>query len=232
MITPQEIHAMQFTERSNKWYDKSEVTNFLDQLAIQLEEMQQENNNLRTRVNDADQNYAQVEEMKQSVNSSILIAQEAAERLKRQTEAEAEATLQQAQIEAQKIVMEANVKANALLTESQVANAELVKHHDGLENEMAAFKSHVASLMDNVQEMLSSKDWAEFQTKGRHASIAIVPEMETPVYEAEPVLTETTEVAEVTEAPVAAPVFEEDQTETMVIFPDLEENDENFLNKD
>lgn len=224
MITPQEIHAMQFTERSNKWYDKSEVTNFLDQLAIQLEEMQQENNNLRTRVNDADQNYAQVEEMKQSVNSSILIAQEAAERLKRQTEAEAEATLQQAQIEAQKIVMEANVKANALLTESQVANEELVKHHDGLENEMAAFKSHVSSLMDNVQEMLTSNDWAEFQTKGRHASIAIVPEMETPVYEAEAPVA-TAEVAE-------APVFEDDQTETMVIFPDLEENDENFLNKD
>jgi cell division initiation protein len=223
MITPQEIHAKQFTERSNKWYDKSEVTDFLDQLAIQLEEMQQENNNLRTRVSDADQNYAQVEEMKQSVNSSILIAQEAAERLKRQTEAEAEATLQQAQIEAQKIVMEANVKANALLTESQASNEELVKHHDGLENEMAAFKVHVSSLMANVQEMLSSKDWAEFQTKGRHASIAIVPEeVETPVYEAE---------ATVVAQPVAVPV-EEDQTETMVIFPDLEENQENFLNKD
>ncbi|QVK12791.1 DivIVA domain-containing protein [Weissella ceti] len=219
MITPQEIHAKQFTERSNKWFDKSEVTDFLDQLAIQLEEMQQENNNLRTRVSDADQNYAQVEEMKQSVNSSILIAQEAAERLKRQTEAEAEATLQQAQIEAQKIVMEANVKANALLTESQVANEELAKHHEGLENEMAAFKSHVESLIGNVSEMLSSKDWAEFQTKGRQASLAIVPEMETPVYE--------------TEAAVAeAPVVEEDKTETMVIFPDLEENNENFLNKD
>jgi len=219
MITPQEIHAKQFTERSNKWYDKSEVTDFLDQLAIQLEEMHQENNNLRTRVSDADQNYAQVEEMKQSVNSSILIAQEAAERLKRQTEAEAEATLQQAQIEAQKIVMEANVKANALLTESQASNEELVKHREGLENEMAAFKAHVASLLGNVEEMFSSKDWAEFQTKGQHASIAIVPEAETPVYEPEPI------------KPIT-PVAEEDQTETMVIFPDLEENDENFLNKD
>ena len=219
MITPQEIHAKQFTERSNKWFDKSEVTDFLDQLAIQLEEIQQENNNLRTRVSDADQNYAQVEEMKQSVNSSILIAQEAAERLKRQTEAEAEATLQQAQIEAQKIVMEANVKANALLTESQLANEELEKHHEGLENEMAAFKSHVESLIGNVSEMLSAKDWAEFQVKERHASLAIVPETETPVYEAEATIAE-------------APVVEEDQTETMVIFPDLEENDENFLNKD
>lgn len=221
--TPQEIHAKQFTTRSNKWFDKAEVTDFLDQIAVDYDNLLQENQSLRTKLTEADANATQVEEMKQSVNSSILIAQEAADRLKKQTEAEAEATLQQAQTEAQKIVMEANAKANALLTESQQKNEKLVAQHETLQREMTEFKGRIANLLNAQLDLLDSDGWSEFEAKTpdfeQTSSVSSAP------YQQDQGVSNQT--AEMTPSADAGA-----KTETVVIFPDLDDTDDTFLNKD
>lgn len=209
-LTPQEIHAKEFTTSRSKWYDKSEVSDFLDQIVTDYDALMQENQTLKTQLAEADANAKQVEEMKQSVNSSILIAQEAADRLKKQTEAEAEATLQQAQTEAQKIVMEANAKANALLTDSQTKNEALVAEKEGLDKEMGAFKSKIEGLLRAQLDMIQTDEWAAFQQPAAYQ---------------EPSATAGSELA--SEAAVS-----EDSAETVVIFPESSEDSENFLNKD
>lgn len=210
-LTPQEIHAKEFTTSRNKWYDKAEVTDFLDRIVDDFDSLQQENQTLKTQLAEADANAKQVEEMKQSVNSSILIAQEAADRLKKQTEAEAEAALQQAQAEAQKIVMEANAKANALLTDSQTKNESLVAEKEGLDQEMGAFKAKIEGLLRAQLEMVQTDEWNAFQTPAAYQepSAAAIPQQ-----------TEE-ETAQVNQ-----------DTETVVIFPEDSEDSENFLNKD
>ena len=210
-LTPQEIHAKEFTTSRNKWYDKTEVTDFLDRIVDDFDSLQQENQTLKTQLAEADANAKQVEEMKQSVNSSILIAQEAADRLKKQTEAEAEAALQQAQAEAQKIVMEANAKANALLTDSQTKNESLVAEKEGLDQEMGAFKAKIEGLLRAQLEMVQTDEWNAFQTPAAYQepSAAAIPQQ-----------TEE-ETAQVNQ-----------DTETVVIFPEDSEDSENFLNKD
>ena len=166
-LTPQEIHAKEFTTRSNKWYDRMEVNEFLDQVVTDYDALMQENAMLKTKLADADAASAQVEEMKQSVNSSILIAQEAADRLKKQTEAEAEATLQQAQAEAQKIVMEANAKANSLISDSQRKNESLVIQHDALEKDMGNFKGKLQRMLEAQMDLLKTDEWDAFSAPAR-----------------------------------------------------------------
>ncbi|MBM7617784.1 cell division initiation protein [Weissella uvarum] len=218
-VTPQEIHSKQFTTRSNKWFDKSEVTDFLDQIAVDYDNLLQENQALRTKLLEADSNATQVEEMKQSVNSSILIAQEAADRLKKQTEAEAEATLQQAETEAQKIVMEANAKANNLLSESQQKNADLVAHHDAMAKEMAAFKERISGLLNAQLDLMNTEGWAEFQK-----AVADQPNApESQVTQVQPGMDDTS---------VSESESETAPKETVVVMPDLEENKDNYLNQD
>ena len=209
-LTPQEIHAKEFNTKSNKWYDKAEVTAFLDQIVTDYDGLLQENQTLKTQLAEADANAKQVEEMKQSVNSSILIAQEAADRLKKQTEAEAEATLQQAQAEAQKIVMEANAKANSLLTESQSKNEALVAEHDALNKEMGAFKAKIEGMLNAQLDLVKTDDWAAFQ----QPAVFQQPQSAAPV------------------APESAAAQAGSEVETVVIFPESNENEENFLNKD
>ena len=209
-LTPQEIHAKEFNTKSNKWYDKAEVTAFLDQIVTDYDGLLQENQTLKTQLAEADANAKQVEEMKQSVNSSILIAQEAADRLKKQTEAEAEATLQQAQAEAQKIVMEANAKANSLLTESQSKNEALVAEHDALNKEMGAFKAKIEGMLNAQLDLVKTDDWAAFQ----QPAACQQPQSAAPVL------------------PDSSASQASSEVETVVIFPESNENEENFLNKD
>lgn len=195
-LTPQEIHAKEFTTRSSKWYDRTEVNEFLDQVVTDYDALMQENAMLKTKLADADAASSQVEEMKQSVNSSILIAQEAADRLKKQTEAESEATLQQAQAEAQRIVMEANTKANALISDSQRKNEGLVVQHEALEKDMTTFKSKLEGMLQAQIDLLKTDEWASFTAPAKSMSQQSTP--------AQPV------------AP-AAPV--EPAVETVVVFP-------------
>lgn len=173
-LTPQEIHSKDFTSRG-RGFDKVEVNDFLDQIVIDFENLINENQTLKTKVADAEANAQQVEEMKQSVNSSILIAQEAAERLKKQTESEVEATRSQAESQAQKTVLDATSKANEIITkangdadkiknDSQVEIDRLKAEKDALTQEMLAFKSKLTGILKNQIDLVNNDNgWTEIE---------------------------------------------------------------------
>ncbi|MGN1294177.1 DivIVA domain-containing protein [Weissella soli] len=213
MLTPQEIHAKEFSGRGRN-YDKAEVNEFLDQVVIDFETVTEENKTLKTKLAEADAAAKQVEDMKQSVNASILIAQEAADRLKKQTESEVAATLQQAQVEAQKIVMEATAKANNITSESQQVNAALVEEKQVLTADMGNFKNKLTSLLQAQLDLINnSSEWAEYGAKPAEA-------------EATPAASEaaTEDSAESVEASSAV--------ETVVVFPEKSNEADKFLNND
>ncbi|GJM48134.1 DivIVA domain-containing protein [Weissella soli] len=213
MLTPQEIHAKEFSGRGRN-YDKAEVNEFLDQVVIDFETVTEENKTLKTKLAEADAAAKQVEDMKQSVNASILIAQEAADRLKKQTESEVAATLQQAQVEAQKIVMEATAKANNITSESQQVNAALVEEKQVLTADMGNFKNKLTSLLQAQLDLINnSSEWAEYGAKPAEAEVT-------------PAASEaaTEDSAESVEASSAV--------ETVVVFPEKSNEPDKFLNND
>ena len=213
MLTPQEIHAKEFSGRGRN-YDKAEVNEFLDQVVIDFETVTEENKTLKTKLAEADAAAKQVEDMKQSVNASILIAQEAADRLKKQTESEVAATLQQAQVEAQKIVMEATAKANNITSESQQVNAALVEEKQVLTADMGNFKNKLTSLLQAQLDLINnSSEWAEYGAKPAEAELT-------------PAASEaaTEDSAESVEASSAV--------ETVVVFPEKSNEADKFLNND
>ncbi|NKY82581.1 DivIVA domain-containing protein [Weissella soli] len=213
MLTPQEIHAKEFSGRGRN-YDKAEVNEFLDQVVIDFETVTEENKTLKTKLAEADAAAKQVEDMKQSVNASILIAQEAADRLKKQTESEVAATLQQAQVEAQKIVMEATAKANNITSESQQVNAALVEEKQVLTADMGNFKNKLTSLLQAQLDLINnSSEWAEYGAKPAEAEVT-------------PAASEaaTEDSAESVEASSAV--------ETVVVFPEKSNEADKFLNND
>ncbi|WP_373750877.1 DivIVA domain-containing protein [Weissella soli] len=213
MLTPQEIHAKEFSGRGRN-YDKAEVNEFLDQVVIDFETVTEENKTLKTKLAEADAAAKQVEDMKQSVNASILIAQEAADRLKKQTESEVAATLQQAQVEAQKIVMEATAKANNITCESQQVNAALVEEKQVLTADMGNFKNKLTSLLQAQLDLINnSSEWAEYGAKPAEAEAT--PAASEPATEAS---------AESVEASSAV--------ETVVVFPEKSNEADKFLNND
>ncbi|MDR3241387.1 MAG: DivIVA domain-containing protein [Lactobacillaceae bacterium] len=251
-LTPQEIHSKEFTNRG-RGFDKTEVNDFLDQVVIDFEALITENQTLKTKLAESEANTKQVEEMKQSVNSSILIAQEAAERLKKQTESEVEATRNQAEEQAQQTVLEATAKANKIVTgantdASQIkadSDQEIEKLHaekDALTQELSSFKAKLTGMLQNQIDLVNNdKNWDKVDSSA--AKITSAPASEAPVaQEVAPTSTPDSLSEDDFEAAVQAKLAEfasasseapaEQAPETLVVFPESAADDDKFLNKD
>lgn len=95
-ITPIDILNKQFDNKM-RGYDRDQVDNFLDIIVANFEKFIDENKQLTQELETTKEKLAYYEELQESLNSSILIAQEAAERLKSNARQEAELILYEAE---------------------------------------------------------------------------------------------------------------------------------------
>ena len=81
-LTPLDIHNKEFT-RSFRGYDEDEVNEFLDQIIKDYEAVLQEKKELFERVNELDERLEYFQNIEETLNKSILVAQESAEEVRR-----------------------------------------------------------------------------------------------------------------------------------------------------
>ena len=124
MITPMDIHNKTFS-RQLRGYSQEEVNAFLEELASDYEkiyreprEAEEEMDTIRTKL----RNY---EKMEATMSSTLVMAQETAENVKRAAEKEAELCIREAKAKASKIVADAEsarreINANLIKTEGDL----------------------------------------------------------------------------------------------------------------
>ncbi|MDU7282159.1 MAG: DivIVA domain-containing protein, partial [Leuconostoc citreum] len=103
-LTPDEILNHDFTKKGSRAYIASEVDAFLDQVNGDYEAIIAERDRF---ANEKEQLQVKVDELeakREQVNQSIFVAQEAAERLKKDADAEVKKQLMHAQESATKII--------------------------------------------------------------------------------------------------------------------------------
>src|SRR5699024_11581546 len=88
-LTPLEIHNKEFGTRM-RGYDQDEVNEFLDQVIRDYELLIRQNKEVNDELEIVHKKLSNYEEMQESLNKSILVAQDAADRLKENTEREIE----------------------------------------------------------------------------------------------------------------------------------------------
>lgn len=175
-LTPINIQNKEFTKSGRKGYDATEVNDYLDQVVVDFAAVIEENQQLKTRVADYEANDKQIEEMKQSVTQSILVAQEAADRLKRTADESAKKTLTQAQDEAQRLVKEAlensnqmladaEAKSHEILTTAAQENEKLIRETDAIKRDTAEFKTKSMALLKAQMDLIDSQDWQQVTTE-------------------------------------------------------------------
>lgn len=175
-LTPIDIQNKEFTKVGRKGYEAAEVNNYLDEVINDFAAVVEENQQLKTQVADYEANDTQIEEMKQSVTQSILVAQEAADRLKRTADESAKKTLAKAQEEAHRLVEEALTKSNAMLADAEskstemlskaaLENEKLIVETDAIKRDTLEFKDKSLALLQAQMEMIQSQDWAGLTTE-------------------------------------------------------------------
>lgn len=106
-LTPLEIHNKEFATKM-RGYDQDEVNEFLDQVIRDYELVMRQNKELEDELAITNKKLSNFEDMQESLNRSILVAQEAADRLIENTDREVEVIKIEAESYAEKTREEAN----------------------------------------------------------------------------------------------------------------------------
>lgn len=117
-ITPNDILMKEFNNKF-RGYDPEQVNDFLDIVRVELEKSLQDNQSLNNQLNDANDKLEYFGQLQESLNSSIIIAQEAADRLKQNARKEAELILFEAEREADRIIKDATDQSKNIYEETE-----------------------------------------------------------------------------------------------------------------
>jgi cell division initiation protein len=155
-ITSWEVKNQKFKKKF-KGYDPTEVDNFLEILAGEIEEGTKEINLAMEKLSSLENKLSEYQNMEQTLQSVILTTQKTAEELKKNAEKEAELLLR-----------EAHLKGQKLLEESSLKISELKKEVYELKNLKDAYVLKFKSMLDlhkNLLENLEQEGGSRFERR-------------------------------------------------------------------
>lgn len=148
-LTPLDIHNKVFS-KSFRGYDEDEVNEFLDQVIKDYEMVIREKRNLEDELKGLQERLGHFNNIEDTLNKSIVVAQEAAEEVKRNAQKEAKLIIREAEKNADRIVNEALSKARKIAIEIE-----------DLKNQSKVFRNRFKMLIEAQLEMINSDDWNE-----------------------------------------------------------------------
>ncbi len=126
------------------------------------EEVQQlitENNNLQEQVRANDSKIKYFADLKDSLNKSILVAQEAADKVKNNAKREADIMIREAQKQATDIVSEANDKSNQVIEDAANSTKKLTSETNDLRKQTRIFRQRLQVMLESQLEVIKSNEW-------------------------------------------------------------------------
>ena len=146
-ITPNDIHNKDFSTKF-KGFDPEEVNEFLDEVKKELEHLIRENKDLEKRVKFNEEKVEYFTSIQETLNKSIIVAQEAADRLRENARKDAEI-----------IIFEAEKTAEELLKEAAEKATQINRETDAIKKETRIFRQRLQILSQTQLEMIKNEEW-------------------------------------------------------------------------
>ena len=159
-LTADEIANKKFDTKM-RGFNPNEVNDFLKQMAATVADLTEKNRELSEQVKANEEKLKYFTDLKDSLNKSILVAQEAADRVKSNAKKEAEIVVREAQKQATDIVSEANDKANAVIENAASQTRKLTTETNDLKKQTRIFRQRLQVMLESQLEVVKSKDWHE-----------------------------------------------------------------------
>lgn len=112
-----EIKNMKFKQKISG-YGKTEVDDYLNKVRVSMQKLEDQNKSLQDQLNEANKEVDAAHRKEATVNRSIFVAQEAADRLREEALNEASLIVERAEEEARRLLAEAAEKAAVINTET------------------------------------------------------------------------------------------------------------------
>ncbi|MEN0649086.1 DivIVA domain-containing protein [Caldifermentibacillus hisashii] len=148
-LTPLDIHNKEFA-KTFRGYDEDEVNEFLDQVIKDYEMIIREKQELENRVKELEEKLKHFSSIEETLNKSIVVAQEAAEEVRGSAQKEAKLIIREAEKNADRIVNEALSKARKIALEIE-----------DLKKQSKVFRNRFKLLIEAQLDMINSNDWEQ-----------------------------------------------------------------------
>lgn len=146
-LSPLDIHNKEFT-RGFRGYAEDEVNEFLDQIIKDYEIVLHEKKELEEKIKMMSEQMNHYNSLEDTLQKSIVVAQEAAGEVRRNSEKEAKLIVKEAEKNADRIVNDALAKARKITIEI-----------DELKKQSKVFRNRFKMLVEAQLDLLNTGDW-------------------------------------------------------------------------
>ncbi|MCL0329898.1 DivIVA domain-containing protein [Apilactobacillus xinyiensis] len=168
VLSPQDIHNKEFSTKM-RGYNIDEVNDFLDQIIKDYQITIEENESLKSKNREITKELNYFNSMKDSLNQSIIVAQEAADKLKAKSQKEASIANSEAQKAADKILDDANKRANQTLDKASNQTKKLIAVNDALRKSNQSFRNKLNDLLNAQLEFVNNENWSSAENSSNDA---------------------------------------------------------------
>jgi len=146
LLTPLDIHNKEF-HKGFRGYSEVEVDEFLDQVVRDFEEVLRENADLKARIEELGAKVGQYRAMEETLNNTLIVAQQAADEVKASAHKEADLIVERAKFDAAKIGDDA-------LRKTRDAQLE----YETVKKQIQVFKTRMKALVKSYMDMLEGTE--------------------------------------------------------------------------
>lgn len=146
-LTPLDINNKEFS-KGFRGYNEDEVNEFLDQIMKDYEILQKEKKELEIQLKSSSERVGHFTTIEGTLHKSIIVAQEAAEEVRRNSQKEAKLIVKEAEKNADRIVNEALTKARRIAIEIE-----------DLKKQSKVFRNRFKMLVEAQLDLINTDDW-------------------------------------------------------------------------
>lgn len=146
-MNPVDLRHKEFTGKM-MGYDKEQVKSYLSSVASELELLQKQNAELQEQLQEAQESIKHFQNLQDALNKSIVVAQDAADRLKDNAYQDSKA-----------ILLEAEEKADQILKEAAAKASQVKRDADLIRDAARTFRVDLHDLLDKQLDLVESEEW-------------------------------------------------------------------------
>lgn len=164
VLTPLDIHNKEFGNKM-RGYNPDQVNDFLDQVIKDYESVLNENDALKAELKSSDEKVTYFNELKDALNQSIIVAQEAADKVKENAKREAEIIQTETEKNSKSILNDATEKANHIIEDATERAKQIAIETDDLKKQTRIFRQRLQVMLESQLEVVKSPEWTDLLSK-------------------------------------------------------------------
>ncbi|WP_125766567.1 DivIVA domain-containing protein [Lapidilactobacillus wuchangensis] len=157
-LQPDDIRNKSF-ETKFRGLDPDAVKPFLTEIATELGDLQEKNQQLTQSLKESQERVAYFTDLKDALNQSIIVAQNAADRVKNNAQHEADVIKSDADKQAKQLLTEATDRSNQILQDASERARHLTIETDDLKKNTRVFHQRLQVLLESQLAMIKTPEW-------------------------------------------------------------------------